>query len=338
MNTTGTKLYQSRAVVMDDLQAVVDLINANEQAKYGTNEITCEELRSQWEAPIFHLAEDALAWFSEDQQLVAYAEFWDQRAHHVRLHAYAVVHPQHCGQGLGSQAEAWLRARALKNVSLAPDGARVVLHQFLNTIEHEACQLLSNQGWQAIRSNYRMMIDLPEVFDEPQIPEGIVIRSVENEDDLRAGMFAAYDSFLDHWGAVEEPFEEYYQRWKYMIEHDPHHDPSLWFLALEGDTVVASCRCSGHMEEDPQLGWVGTLGVRRAWRKRGVGNALLQRSFYEFARRGYQRVGLGVDASSLTGATRLYENAGMRVVREYNLFEYELRPGQDLMRQALANE
>lgn len=66
------------------------------------------------------------------------------------------------------------------------------------------------------------------------------------------------------------------------------------------------------------------LGVRRAWRRAGLGEALLLRSFAEFRRRGYTRGTLGVDASSVTGATRLYERAGMRVYRDTVFLEKQL--------------
>jgi hypothetical protein len=46
-------------------------------------------------------------------------------------------------------------------------------------------------------------------------------------------------------------------------------------------------------------------------------------------------VGLGVDADSLTGATRLYEKAGMHVVRELATYEKELRAGEELARQSV---
>jgi mycothiol synthase len=42
-----------------------------------------------------------------------------------------------------------------------------------------------------------------------------------------------------------------------------------------------------------------------------------------------------VDASSLTGATRLYEKAGMRVLRQFDNYEKELRPGRDVSTQAV---
>jgi hypothetical protein len=40
--------------------------------------------------------------------------------------------------------------------------------------------------------------------------------------------------------------------------------------------------------------------------------------------RGQRVIGLGVDAENPTGATRLYERAGMRIVGSAALFEKEL--------------
>jgi ribosomal protein S18 acetylase RimI-like enzyme len=83
------------------------------------------------------------------------------------------------------------------------------------------------------------------------------------------------------------------------------------------------------------MGWVDTLGVRRPWRRQGLAEALLYHSFAELRRRGLTRVGLGVDAHSLTGATRLYEKVGMRAIRDFTLFEKELRPGVNLATQTI---
>jgi len=75
--------------------------------------------------------------------------------------------------------------------------------------------------------------------------------------------------------------------------------------------------------------------VLRPWRRRGLALALLHHTFGEFYRRGKRRVGLGVDADSLTGALRLYEKAGMHPIRQYASFEKELRPGVELSTQTL---
>lgn len=77
------------------------------------------------------------------------------------------------------------------------------------------------------------------------------------------------------------------------------------------------------------IGYVGTLGVRRARRKRGLGEALLLHSFNEFYKRGTRTIGLGVDAENPTGATRLYKKVGMHVASEYVIYEKELRPGRE---------
>jgi ribosomal protein S18 acetylase RimI-like enzyme len=66
------------------------------------------------------------------------------------------------------------------------------------------------------------------------------------------------------------------------------------------------------------------LGVRRPWRGRGLGEALLRRSFAALHARGQRRIRLSVDAENPTGATRLYERAGMRVLRESATWERDL--------------
>jgi ribosomal protein S18 acetylase RimI-like enzyme len=69
---------------------------------------------------------------------------------------------------------------------------------------------------------------------------------------------------------------------------------------------------------------VGLLGVRKPWRKRGLGKALLVHAFREFRDRGYDRATLGVDSENPTGATRLYESVGMHVETTFVTFEKEL--------------
>jgi ribosomal protein S18 acetylase RimI-like enzyme len=69
---------------------------------------------------------------------------------------------------------------------------------------------------------------------------------------------------------------------------------------------------------------VGTLAVRPRWRRRGLGEALLRAAFAALYERGRRRVGLGVDAENVTGALRLYERVGMRVIRQSDNWVREL--------------
>jgi ribosomal protein S18 acetylase RimI-like enzyme len=174
-----------------------------------------------------------------------------------------------------------------------------------------------------------MMIDLLEQPAAPQLPENITIRPMHDLDELPAIVNANQDAFRDHWGFIEQSQEFLLAEWKHRVETTPYFDPDLWFLAVDGGQIAGFCLCWPKRGDNEQLGWVSTIGVRRPWRRRGFGLALLQHSFVELYRRGKNKVGLGVDAESLTGATRLYEKAGMRVVRRVDKYEKELRPGAE---------
>jgi ribosomal protein S18 acetylase RimI-like enzyme len=104
---------------------------------------------------------------------------------------------------------------------------------------------------------------------------------------------------------------------------------------MDGDQMAGICLCRLNDLEDSESSWVNELGVRRAWRKRGLGTLLLKHAFAAFHAAGQKRAGLGVDATSLTGATRLYERAGMHVQRQVNQYEKELRPGKEISTQTI---
>ena len=86
-------------------------------------------------------------------------------------------------------------------------------------------------------------------------------------------------------------------------------------------------------EADAEL--LAYLDALREYRHNGIGSALLRYAIGEVHRHGKPRVGLAVDSDSLTGATRLYEKAGMRVVRQYDQYQLILREGVDLSTQTL---
>lgn len=149
--------------------------------------------------------------------------------------------------------------------------------------------------------------------------------------------------FRDHWGFVQLDFEQDLAAWEHWVDNDPHFDADLWFLAVEraspseegGDVIAGVCLCTAFMPEDPDMAYVESLGVQRAWRRQGLGLAMLHHAFGVFYRRGKRRVSLDVDAESLTGATRLYEKAGMHTQRKHVVYEFVVREGRELATSAL---
>jgi mycothiol synthase len=62
-----------RAPVLDDAPAVLAVLVARDVVDLGTPDYTLEDLRDEWRASEFDLAEDALVVEADDARIVAYA-------------------------------------------------------------------------------------------------------------------------------------------------------------------------------------------------------------------------------------------------------------------------
>jgi ribosomal protein S18 acetylase RimI-like enzyme len=162
-----------------------------------------------------------------------------------------------------------------------------------------------------------MRIDLDGPPPEPQWPPGLVAEPFDPADahDFHA---ALEESFAEEWGHTPETLEA----WSKRKLDAPGFDPTLWTVVRDGDQVAAVLTADWKRHGD--AGWIAAVGVRKPWRRRGVGEALLLRAFGEFHRRGERAVQLGVDAENPTGATRLYERVGMLVTFEAVVYAKEL--------------
>ncbi|MEO0565129.1 MAG: GNAT family N-acetyltransferase, partial [Chloroflexota bacterium] len=129
---------------------------------------------------------------------------------------------------------------------------------------------------------------------------------------------------------IEPPFDEAVAEWRHWYDTEPQLDPALTLLPIDTAAGEIAGVIIGRTEglSDPTVGFVATLGVLRPYRKRGLGGALLRWCFRELYRMGKHSVTLDVDAESLTGALRLYENAGMHVAETYTRYQKELRAGR----------
>jgi GNAT superfamily N-acetyltransferase len=321
--------YIARPATLDDVAAAVELFNAQSMALQGVTDYQVETLRREWEFPGFNMAADTQVALTAEGQLVGYYDVFSRGAPYVNLSVWGRIHPDH--MAVGDTLLAWAEQRARQIMTQAPVDARLTLTAHPLALDTATCQLLERAGFKVARHSMRMVIDLDEEPAAPVWPDGLTVRTAVIEDDLPAVVAAVRDSWQDHWGYVESPFEEELAHWRHSTK-DESFDPTLWFLAVNRDGELAGVNlCRPKISDDPEMGWVGTLAVRRPWRRNGLGLALLHHAFGEFYRRGKRRVGLGVDAQSLTGATRLYERAGMRSDPKWQRCTYvkELRPGVD---------
>ena len=327
-NMTLTKI---RPFTLDDAQKVVDILNAYSQALYGTNDTELDEMMVDWTSPGVVLEEIARVVENQQGEIIGYIEVWDVDEPHVNKYTWGCLDPDAWDEDVFRAMLSWAEKRGRERVSLAPEGTKVFMSHNLSSLDLNKKKALETYGYEKVRNFFRMVIDLDQTPPEPNLPDGLVIVPIELEKELRPALEAMEEGFSDHWSHVPHSIDEQMEHWQHHIEQSKDFDPSVWFLAKEGDEIAGVCRCSNKITEDPDMAWVNELCVRRPWRRRGLGLAMLHHCFGEFYHRGKLRVGLGVDATSLTNATRLYEKAGMHVVRQYDTYFFELRPGKDIM-------
>jgi mycothiol synthase len=176
-----------------------------------------------------------------------------------------------------------------------------------------AAELFERKGFSTVRRFYEMAIELEAPPDVPPLPAGFTFETFRLED-ARPYYEALDAAFQDHWEHHTVGFD----KWWELRQNEHDFDPTLWFLIRDGDEVAAVVRNEPNRNGG---GYVGAIGVQRAWRGRGLGRALLMRTFAEFYSRGVSRITLGVDAESPTGATKLYESVGMTVENAAVVYE-----------------
>ena len=322
--------YVARPLTLDDAEQAVQLWDAVAQHAGISEQNDVDDIRTDWTSPDFQLETASQAVLAPDGEMVATVVVWD--THETPVHPWLGVntHPDHLH--LTAPLLEWAEQRARQAIDRCPPEARVSARcgSFAGYEPKEMA--LRTAGFTPIRNTYRMRIDMDEAPPEPTLPDGISMRSYRHPDELEALVKAENEGFRDHFGYVEMPFDKQLAEWKHFMETDKLFDPNVFFLAIDDATgnIAGVSLCRKEEWGDPTVAYVEALAVLPAYRKRGLGLALLHYTFAAFYRRGQQHVTLHVDASSLTGAVRLYERAGMHIDRQFTLFEKELRPGEEI--------
>jgi len=297
-----------------DLEAIVGLLNACDVAETERPDTTADDVAGDWDLAGFELSKDA--WIAEtgDGRVVGYAYAGDQ-VRTGELEADVWVHPEHAEPELARRLLGLAERRALQ-LAARRGYAAPLLDVFCVSTNAVKRGLLRERGFALRRTVVRMAIDLEADVREPHPPVGVELREFRPGDDDRAMYETMTEALADHFRQSDEPFEAWHER---LLGHDTL-DPHLWALAwADGEPV------GGLMADDQgDLGWVQGLGVRLAWRGRGVCGALLAHAFATLARRGQLRVELAVDSEGETRQLGVYERAGMRIMQAYELYEKPL--------------
>lgn len=304
-----------RAPSRADAAVISRLIQDANRRVSGEPDFDANDLEAEWGLADFDLERHAFI-AEVGGRIAAYASFSARRAH-ADYDADYSIDPASAHAPLERAVLEELERRVRADLSTGPPGARALLHVHADGVETPRLALYEAAGFEPCRWYFRMGLDLsrpPAVITPP--PAGVEIRPCRRGIDEPRFYEVLRDAFLDHYRFSPLEREDWIKR---HAGYD-FYVPDLWQLAWRGDEPVgAACNL---LYSD--AGWVDELGVREDWRGRKLGRALLDASFAAFWKHGQPHVRLGVDAENATGATQLYENAGMAVLRKVVLCRKEI--------------
>ncbi|MBV9790095.1 MAG: GNAT family N-acetyltransferase [Chloroflexi bacterium] len=327
MTTVDTRLVTRQFRGEEDLVRIADLWNLCEevdQLGQGTN---VNELRVEFSDPWLDKDRNVLLWDDAEGNLVAFAQIWtpnnDER---VEGRIVYQAHPEYRSSGLEAQILDWgeQRLREISRERGLPAKSTVAVRD----TQLSQIALMESRDMTPERYTFVMIRDLDDL-PPAELPAGFTIREIGDEADGEAWIGMYNLSFIDHYNHHPLTFE----RWKNWLD-DPDGRADLNLVAVAEDgTFAAFCWAGINTAENERtgenVGWIHLLGTRRGYRRIGLGRGILLTGLQRLKASGMNTAKLGVDAQSLTGATRLYEAAGFTRDETWIKFTRNLEPATE---------
>ncbi len=307
--------YSLRSAALEELDIILRLRSAQNQADYQMDGVTAGDLQNSWQAPAFHIGVDHWLVRAPDGQSVAYGEVRGDDSGKEFDVIFSIDSALWQDADSGLPVALGLLERIDGRAAQIAGGQPYHLSSRLSTRNVDGVRLVEQYGFIRSLTFQIMEADLNQPPTVPILPTGVTIRDFIPDQDDQAVYRADEESGEDK--GYHQPLS--YEDWcKRMGRHTKLFDPGLWFLAF-ADGELAGVALNFY-DDGRKTTWVDHLGVRQAFRKRGIGLALLTHAINVFYQRGYPLVRLSVDSHSLTHAPRLYEKAGFRTVLGYHIY------------------
>jgi mycothiol synthase len=235
-----------------------------------------------------------------------------------RLGGY--VHPDWQGRGIGRRLLAWQEAHARAHPAAAASTRPLTLGSWASDLNLSKARLLAAAGYATARYFFEMLRPGLDEVEVPPLPDGLEIRPVVNDRASKKQLWDAdVEAFADHWGGFDSS-ESAFEAWLAR----PFQDADLWVVAWDGDDIAGAVVNTIYTDDNEAFGrrrgWLDSVFVRRAWRRRGLGAAMVARSLMRLREAGMTEAMLGVDSDNPSGALALYERAGFEVHRRSSAY------------------
>ena len=307
-----------RPMSQSDAAALESIVEAARVADGGEEILTRDDVIRQLTDPRAPAATNTLGLVLPDGSLAGWAIVHGRSCARLARRAFleGTTHPAVRGRGIGTQLLRWAIARSEETLAAQPADLPRFLEAYLDVTSTGAVALHIEHGFAAVRHYMDMRRDLAGSL--PAEPAVAGVRIVPYEATHAEAVRRAHnEAFADHWNSEPVPPED----WERDFVGDPHFRADLSLVAFAGEDVagysINYCSEADWAASDVRDAWIGVMGVRRAWRGRGLATALLVRGMTAFRAAGMDAASLGVDTENPTGAVDLYERVGFVVNRRF---------------------
>lgn len=230
------------------------------------------------------------------------------------------VDPQWRGQGIGQRIFDWQERRVRELADVRHPGVPAYIRVDGQQEGAHRRRILQRRGYRLVRYFNELELALTKVpgTDSDIAADDMTLRvpaQTEGEDVRLVHNLA----FADHWGATSM-------------------DAGVWQSGLWGSRALRLAHCTIAVDADgailsyvlvqqyePREAYVALVGTVPSARGRGLARAALLHTLRSLKSSGdFDKVDLGVDASSPTGATGLYEQLGFSLLRQTGMMRLDL--------------
>ncbi len=288
-----------------DIGAIYAVFASYNTALLGFADVTVDDIVDNLAEPGFDPATDAWLAHGADGRPSGYGCVFGGTGpaeHHVEV---AAADPE---------LERWLFDRVLaRSAEVASERGQdeVAVDLGIYRNDERLRALAAEAGFAPGTTFQRLRIDHPGAVAAPTLPDGVVVRTGDEGDDVRRAAHAVIDAaFAGQFGIVPQTYDEWHDA---LDARTSFTWPQLVVLELDGRAVAARID-NDQFVGDEDCGYVARLAVAEDVRGRGLAKVLLRDAFATHAAAGRTGTILHVDTNNPTPALDLYRSVGMDLV------------------------
>jgi len=310
-----------------DYPAMVAVINAAYHEDGVDEVVTIEQHAAEYDHPVDcdPLRDVLIA--EVDGRMIAHSRTGSvERSAGERTYGHrGHVTPAYRRRGLGRALLRWNEEHLRALAPGQPADRSLLFDSWAMQEELGAHALLRSEGYTPARYFFDMVRPALDSLPEAPLPDGLEIRPVRAADIERI-LDADNEAFRDHWGHREATEQD-----RAALMAAPDTDIGFWVVAWDGDDPAGVAINTIYPADNEAFGrrrfWVDSLAVRRPWRRRGLGRALLVESLRLLREQGMTSAALGVDSENLSRALGIYQRVGFVVEKTSTVYRKPLTAG-----------